>query len=120
MHSSEHISHLFYAYTMIADSFSDDLIHTNQSSPEGMINVCAYLLHSLDLVKIPHGVSIVKILRNFAKQAKNLNAFQAARIAYNRIREEFIVPPNLHCEFALEALTIQVRALFFCLYISSS
>ena len=90
--------------------FAWNLISINRPSPENILIASTYLLKNLEIAKIPRNISIVKVLYQFATNARNLGAFQSAKNAFNIMREHYLVPSDLRCELGLRAMSSQVRA----------
>ena len=103
------LSCYYYAYAIVIESLPDNFILINQPSPEKILNACTYLLKNLDVAKIPRNISIVKVLYQFATNARKLGAFQSAKNAFNIIRDSYLVPSDLRCEFELGTMSSQVR-----------
>ncbi len=116
MKNSKLIASLYHAYTIVTDAFLDNLVSFYQPSTETIFNVCAYLVNSIEIGKVPKGISIVRVLNELAKNARVLGAFQTATNVLYRLQEEYIIPQDLRNEVRLQSMTIQVRGRGFWFY----
>lgn len=116
MKNSKLIASLYHAYAIVIDAFLDNLVSFYQPSTEIIFNVCSYLVNSIEIGKVPKGISIVRVLNELAKSARILGAFQTATNVFHRVQEEYIIPQDLRNEFRLQAMTIQVRGRGFWFY----
>lgn len=99
------MARLYHAYHIVQDLFDESFTRLH---PEALFQLAAFLVNAIPASRALDGISLALVFHTFAKQARQVGAFQSARFAYQQI-QLLRVPADMAPGLDFDALTIQAE-----------